>query len=332
MQAARRSVGFFRIFDPDLRHVGAVAAQTAGLTLLRHSREDELEADALGVRYLRTAGFEVGAAASVIELLIEVTQGQARASPAMLSTHPQPQARWVHLGPQIRALPRPEPNEQFIRSLDGVLYGADPRRGLLVARQYIHIHDRFTLDVPADWRASTERDGLFALAPDEHAALLVSFVDEGDPKRAYESFFARTQARAGDTWHGTIGGFAAVSAGFATVLDGTAFAGLIGFVRIDTARVVAILGMAPHSRWHPHARTVADALKTVRPLTDSRWLEFAPLRLKVAGLERETSLAEWVERAPNIIDAATLARLNRVDVNARLPAGTVLKWVEPRGL
>jgi Zn-dependent protease with chaperone function len=47
---AQRSVGLFRVIDPELRHVGGLAARTAGLAMLRYSREDEHEADDLAVR------------------------------------------------------------------------------------------------------------------------------------------------------------------------------------------------------------------------------------------------------------------------------------------
>src|SRR5688572_19306388 len=35
-KSAQRAVGFFRIFDPNLRHIGGLAASTAGLALLKY--------------------------------------------------------------------------------------------------------------------------------------------------------------------------------------------------------------------------------------------------------------------------------------------------------
>lgn len=64
---------------------------TTGLFALRFSRDDELEADRLGMRYMRKAGYDPRGLRGVMELFLEMA-GEGR-SPEFLSTHPDPQRR-----------------------------------------------------------------------------------------------------------------------------------------------------------------------------------------------------------------------------------------------
>lgn len=72
--------------------VAMQALQTgSGLFALKFSREDELEADRLGMRYMRKAGYDPRGLRAVMELFLQMA-GEGRA-PEFLSTHPDPQRR-----------------------------------------------------------------------------------------------------------------------------------------------------------------------------------------------------------------------------------------------
>ena len=60
-------------------------------TLLAFSREQELEADALGMRYLVAAGYDPKAMVGLLEILIDAGAGPR--PPEFLSSHPAPRTR-----------------------------------------------------------------------------------------------------------------------------------------------------------------------------------------------------------------------------------------------
>jgi len=64
---------------------------SAGLFALKFSRSDELEADRLGMRYMRKAGYDPRGLRGVMELFLELSAGGRQ--PEFLSTHPDPQRR-----------------------------------------------------------------------------------------------------------------------------------------------------------------------------------------------------------------------------------------------
>lgn len=81
-------------YDPE-NPASAGSAQVAQLIAqmvnMKFGREDELEADKLGVRYMADAGYDPRALVRVMQVLAEASQGPQ--PPEFLSTHPDPGSR-----------------------------------------------------------------------------------------------------------------------------------------------------------------------------------------------------------------------------------------------
>lgn len=73
-------------------NAGAQIAQAvANFRVMKYGRDDELESDALGVRFLIEAGYNPEAMVGVMEILAKAASGNRQ--PEMLSTHPNPENR-----------------------------------------------------------------------------------------------------------------------------------------------------------------------------------------------------------------------------------------------
>ncbi|MBI4912437.1 MAG: M48 family metalloprotease [Acidobacteria bacterium] len=96
-----------------------LASIAAGLVNLRYGREDELEADALGVRFMSEAAWDPRAMVGVMEVLRKsAPDGRP---PEFLSTHPNPENREQRIQDRIR--------EQFPKGVPGThTLGAALRR------------------------------------------------------------------------------------------------------------------------------------------------------------------------------------------------------------
>lgn len=75
--------------NPGTAAGGAVAAAVSHLATMRFSRDDELEADELGVRIVVESGYEPAAMLEVLQVLSESGDGV----PEFFSTHPNPDDR-----------------------------------------------------------------------------------------------------------------------------------------------------------------------------------------------------------------------------------------------
>ncbi len=82
--------------DSDVRKYGqyAVPALAVGgnVVLLKYGRDEESQADSLGMRYMSKAGYDPRAQRRVMEVLLDAT-GSAGRPPEWLSTHPFPETR-----------------------------------------------------------------------------------------------------------------------------------------------------------------------------------------------------------------------------------------------
>ena len=78
--------------DPSSRSTAMVAAMIGQVINMRFGRDDELESDKLGVRFLSEAGYDPRAMIMVMEVLGETNRGQGR-PPEFFSTHPNPERR-----------------------------------------------------------------------------------------------------------------------------------------------------------------------------------------------------------------------------------------------
>lgn len=77
--------------NPSSQQRAAMAALVGQLINLRFGREDEIESDRLGVRFMAEAGYDPRALIRVMEVLAQANQGQA--PPEFFSTHPNPDRR-----------------------------------------------------------------------------------------------------------------------------------------------------------------------------------------------------------------------------------------------
>jgi beta-barrel assembly-enhancing protease len=89
--------------NPSSRYSAAVAALIGQLVSLRFSREDELEADKLGVRFTSESGYDPHAMIGVMEILDTSTKGQGR-QPEFFSTHPNPDHRIERIQAAIKEI------------------------------------------------------------------------------------------------------------------------------------------------------------------------------------------------------------------------------------
>lgn len=130
--------------------------QGSQLLTLKYSRSQETEADALGVLYLGRAGYDPRGMAMVLqslanqEALDSRLAGSNKTTPAWASTHPDPASR-VRAA-QIAAGPNPNGitnRDTFLSRIDGLMYGDDPRQGIVNGRSFIHPEFGLAFDAPA---------------------------------------------------------------------------------------------------------------------------------------------------------------------------------------
>ncbi len=137
--------------------VGQFAGQAAQLYTLRFSRQQELRADDLGVQYLGSGGYDPLAMSTVLASLADQNTldrqagGQSRTSPEWASTHPDPAGRVQRARQQAQRSPAPAASrnrDAFLAAIDGMVYGDDPRQGVIDGSDFRHPDLRIAFTAP----------------------------------------------------------------------------------------------------------------------------------------------------------------------------------------
>ncbi len=131
-----------------------------GSYLSGYSRAQEFEADKLGIRYLKRAGFDPRAMAGFLGSLRAHTRLTARLagqSPGtvdqanFMSTHPRTQERVQRAAREAGGIQRPDPivgRDVYLRKIGGMIYGDTPEQGFVRGRDFLHPDMRFRFRVP----------------------------------------------------------------------------------------------------------------------------------------------------------------------------------------
>jgi len=313
------------------RYAGTIG-QGIGVLFLRYGRDDESEADGLGVRYMRRTNYDVRESPKVFAMLGRVSEVAGGGSvPEWLSTHPDPGNREARLQELVQRLP-PESlgttvnRAGYLRRLEGVVYGDDPRQGYFQGTRFIHPDLAVEITFPNQWRTANQARAVMAASAEQDAVMSVSFARQRTPAEAAQAFFAQQGVTGGPPRQGQINGLAASGGGFEAQTQDGAVAGSVAYVAKGD-RVFQILGYSTAQGWQSYGPLVRTATQSFRVVTDPRLLGVQPRRLAIVTLDREMTLAEFSRRFPSTVPTATLALINGVDSTAVLPRGAVVKRV-----
>jgi len=174
-QLAQLGLGVGMILKPDLAEYGQLAAAGVQLLLLKHGRDAERQADELGFRYMVQAGYDPREMENVFATLGRVAEeGGSGQLPGWLSTHPNPEDRMekarervAQLGANVEG--RKVGQAEYLRLLQGMVYGQNPRHGFFRGNLFLHPDLRFQLEFPQGWKTANQTQAVLGVSPQQDA-------------------------------------------------------------------------------------------------------------------------------------------------------------------
>ncbi|XWN31915.1 MAG: M48 family metalloprotease [Devosia sp.] len=158
--------------------IAADTRETAELSLAAFSQQQELEADKIGVKTLAGAGFDPFAASRFLESMarhadLPTLNAASADKPGFLSSHPSTPARVENAKRVARGYGAPglgrQARNQYLRSLDGLLYGDDPREGFVRGREFGHVELGIAFTVPKGYVLKNTSAAVLATDGDQTA-------------------------------------------------------------------------------------------------------------------------------------------------------------------
>jgi predicted Zn-dependent protease len=322
-QLATGGLALGMIFSETVRQMGGGLMQGLQLLFLKFGRDDESQADALGFSYMTAAGYDPHGAAEMFRTLDRVSGQGGQRLPEWASTHPDPANRVERAEARADSLERArrdaaqlrEGRDTFVRMLDGMTYGEDPKNGFFRGQTFYHPGLRFQMTFPEGWRTANMPTQVAAQAPSGDAALQLGFA-KGSPEQAAREFFAQQGMQSENVRSDRVNGLPATTGDFLAQLeDGTAILGSAAFVAYG-GRTYGLLGYAKRGRGGASDASLLEAfrrhLESFGPVTDESVLNVSAQRIEVVPVARGMTVNEFNRRHPSTVPVEQVALINGV--------------------
>jgi predicted Zn-dependent protease len=331
-QVAAIGLGVGSVLSPAIARYGQVAGVGLGLMFLKYGRDDETQSDELGFRYALAAGYDTRQMINVFQMLQRTEQlGGGGRLPEWQSTHPDPGNRVATVQALVAASPQNLAGlnvggAEFLRQIDGMVYGVNPRAGFFRGSLFLHPDLKFVFRFPERWTTHNAADAVAAMSPDQ-TALIELRGAQGSAAEAARVFFSQEGMTTGRQSRGTIHGNPVVSAEF-TASDGQggSVRGIAAFVEYGAAtwRTLTYTTAARYEAWKP---AFQHSINSFDRLTDPVALAVQPMRLRIESVPRAMTLSQFQAQLPSSIPLAELAIINGIPESVQLYAGQSIKRV-----
>jgi predicted Zn-dependent protease len=331
-QFAQLGLGAAMILAPELRPFGDAVGAGVQLLFLRNSRNDERQADELGIQYMRSLDYDPRELATVFEMLARASGARdGDRIPGFLSTHPDPLDRRDEVLQRVEAAGEDLTDavvgrDSYLRLLDGMVFGTNPREGFFRDAAFYHPDMAFRLDFPPGWQTANARTQVQGMSPERDAAVVLTLAQEASPSAARSTFLAGTGVETLGRSDDPVGGLPAAWAEFRVRGDEATFRGVAAFVRHGDL-TFRILGYALEGAWNARRGAAVASLRSFQPVADPEILEVQPRRVEIVELPRDMTFEEFLREYPSTVPDEAIGTINHRETGDRVGRGTLLKRV-----
>ena len=308
----------------------------AGMLFLRFSRDNEREADDLGVEYASKTGYDATQLANFFETLERMNPGADRSGlPGWFSTHPSPQDRVQVVRTRAKewqeklSLKDPKINrDRYLKEIDGLMYGDDPRQGYVEENVFYHPDLRFQFPVPAKWKLKNKPSQVQMVSEGEEAVIFLSVTSGSSSREAAREFITKTGVtviRSEAIRVNSLPSQRVISEGRTQ----NASYRLMSYFIEKGKNVFIFHGLTSIERFQNYGPLFENTMRQFKELSDPKRIHVKPDRIRIRSV-RATDNLENVLRSfgvPNERLKET-ALLNGRNLNEAIPVNHLIKVVE----
>ncbi|VBB47484.1 putative Zn-dependent protease [uncultured Desulfatiglans sp.] len=334
-QLAQIGLAAGMLFSPTLQRFGDAAQTGVQLLFLSFSRENEREADDLGVEYASKAGYDANQMAVFFETLERMNPSSDRSGlPEWFSTHPNPDdrmgavrrktAEWQgRLGARQYRVDR----ERYLMRIDGLVFGDNPREGYTAGGVFYHPDLRFQFPVPGGWTLQNTRQVVRVMSPRKDAALTLSVAAAGTPRDAAGAFVSQSGAQVVDSGEETVNGLRAVRL-VSQVRTSQGVLGVLStFIQKD-GKIFEFQGFCAAGSFSSYSPVFRQAVGGFQALRDSTRINVRPDRIRIVKAPSSGTLGQVLRTLGAPQDKVEeWALLNGGSVNTPVEKGALVKVI-----
>tara|TARA_B100001939_G_scaffold347435_1_gene369045 strand:- start:7511 stop:9031 length:1521 start_codon:yes stop_codon:yes gene_type:complete len=327
--------------------VGQLFNYGSQLYLLSYSRDQEYQSDELGVRYTSRAGMNPYGAPDMLRALQAETElqdlisnrtGESR-PPEFFSTHPNTQeraqraraaARATGLAPQSR----PRHRDRYLAAIDGMIYGDDPKQGLIRGRTFWHGELRFTFEAPEHYRLINSSEAVLIQGTGPVQGSVALFAGGPLKNRSLSSYLAALWKDLGadqplqGLQETRVGGMPALTGWARGSMQNTPVIVRLMAIRYSAEQAYHFLMIIPENLYEAQEQGLRRMTYSFRKLSATEAGKYKPRRIKIVTVQQGDTAHSLSRRMA--FEDYRLERflvLNGLDRTTKLRAGQKVKLI-----
>ncbi len=332
------------VLSPELASMGDLASQSLGLLFLKFGRDDETQSDQLGVEYSTKIGYDAKEMARFFGVLDRASGGPEGRVPTFMSTHPDPADRNVKVEQYAEEWQAKTPGKDFkvnrdgyLRLIDGITYGEDPRQGFVENNNFYHPDLKFQFPTPQGWQVQNSPQQV-AMAPQGGKAMMIMNLAQGQSleaaAQATNEQYKFTTISSSNT---TVNGFQAIEMVSEMQQQQQQQQGqqqqrvqAQTYLILYNNLIYRFIGLSYAQDFATYQNSFLNTMRNFKTLRDPNKLNRKPERIDVQPVKVDNSTLAEVFRSYGL-DAKRheeFAVLNDMQLTDRLPRGMLIKVLE----
>jgi predicted Zn-dependent protease len=329
--------------SPTFAQYANMAQQGVGLLFLKFSRDNESQADRLGVEYSTKVGYDSDEMAKFFETLKRMSE-QGEEVPTFLSTHPNPADRENKVAKLAKDwkkkvnTPAVTINrDSYLKMIDGIIYGEDPKQGFVENNMFYHPVLKFEFPVPAQWVVQNTPQQVQMADKGGNAMMMMTMAQGNSLESAAQSLLQQNQLTLVESKRETVNSQDAI----AMLADQNqsqqqtqqqqSVRALIYLIQ-NGGNIYVMLGASSKANFNAYFQTFQNTMRSFSALTDPEKLNREPERIRIKTVQQSGTLGNALAayRVPEKRMEET-ALLNGMNLDERIKAGTLIKVIERSG-
>lgn len=330
--------------------IGQLANIGGQAWMMGYGRENEMEADRLGLKYMVKAGYNPEAIGGVFRMFQagEKFERQRAAEEGreprlyhgVFSSHPSPNQREVQAAKgaaNIKDSPDGgwvERRDEYLTTINGMAYGSSKAQGIVRDNRFYHADMGITMAFPKGWTIENLRDRLLAFTPKKDAVIQVT-IDARPEKQAPREFLL-TKLKGQSVFKGeplegsdNMEGYTAVTRSGSPLDNGLGPVRWAVLYRGQSAYIFAGASKSAMNGVPEVDGLIKSTALTLRGLRPAEFPLTEPYRIKVVKATPQTDLSAYAPDMPEEkFKKETLELINAMYPNKKPAPGQLFKIVE----
>ncbi len=336
LQLAQLGLGIGVAFSETIRKYAGIANFGVSMLFLKFSRDNEREADALGVEYSTKMKFDSNEIAKFFETLERMNPGSDQSGlPGWFSTHPNPPDRIKAVLRDTKTWQAKLPGstfvvkrDEYLNKVNGIMFGEDPKQGYVENSIFYHPALKFQFPVPVQWQLNNTPSQVQMFTQQQDAVILFSVEKASSPAEAANLFVTNSKAAVQRSEQTRVNGLPA----HRVVSDVQTEQGVLRissyFIQYNNA-IYMFHGYTDTAQFDKHFASFEQTMSQFKTLTDAARINVKPSKLVVKRTRTSATLRTALQYFGVPEDQLeTTAIMNGMLLDKTVPPNTAIKLVE----